>query len=65
MQHHTGTGNNTKGDKIDRQTNMGERSTYIEYQIINGEKKIPRALTKNPFMPEVFLGRVLAVETNN
>ena len=57
QQQHSGNGDNVGNDKIDRQTNMGKRSTYIENQIIYGEKRILRALTKPPFMTEVFLGR--------
>lgn len=58
-QSHSGSGDNVAGDqtKIDRQANLGDGSTYVERQIINGERKIRRNLTASPSKPEVFLGR--------
>ena len=51
-------GVNVGRDEIDRQINMGDDSTYIENQINQyGDKKIPHALTKHPFISEIFIGR--------
>ena len=43
-QKNKGKGDNVSGDKIKRQTNMGDKGTYIEQQIVYGEKKINRHL---------------------
>ena len=51
-------GDKIGGDKIENQTVYEDNRKYITYQNnANGERKIPRALTKHPFIPEVFLGR--------
>lgn len=49
-------GDNVEGDKIGRQINMGDDSTYIENQHLPLEP-IPHALTPLPFLPEFFVGR--------
>ena len=41
-------GDNINRDKINRQANLGEQSTYVENQYIQYDgKKIPRRLTVN------------------
>jgi tetratricopeptide (TPR) repeat protein len=52
------TENNVGRDKIERQVNMGDDSTYIENQHIHNVKdKIPRFLTQKPFKTDFFIGR--------
>ena len=48
QQQHSGSGDNVGGDKIHRQTNLGDGGTYIEKYIAYSDRKIPHHITQNP-----------------
>ncbi len=59
-QKHTNQGDNVGRDKIGRQTNMGDQGTYIENQIIEGQKQIPKHLTPlQKTNPDNIIGRTV------
>ncbi|MFN8397766.1 MAG: hypothetical protein U0176_24320 [Bacteroidia bacterium] len=58
--HHTGSGDNVGGDKIDRQVNQGDHATYnhhVHTTYSYGPKTIKKLLGSLPPFPQTFLGR--------
>jgi hypothetical protein len=71
-QKHSGSGDNVKGNKIERQINMGNNSTYIENQraditekaVTEPTKKTEEAANTNSKLPETpsgFLGLLINI----